>query len=197
MTARVADSPSSRTVVVAGTAGGVGTTTVAALFWGSFGTAEAPALLDHSGGELGRRITGGDDVLAVDTGLSVLDLGAHALDRGVARLADTREMLLVVTAATPNGIAAAHGVLTAVRDAHGSPGLSRTVVVPVGAFGRRRIARDIEALQTDFGGRYLVPLPRDIALAGGGRIPANRLSAETRRGQQRLARLVRDRLRMF
>ena len=181
-------------VVIAGVAGGVGTTTVAALLFASFGTLEAPQLLDHSGGELGLRLTGGDDVLTVMPALALHDLGPHALTRGIDALEDPRAMLLAVTGGTPGGLAVGGQLLAEVKERFALPGLSRCVVVPVGVFGNRRILTPIDDLMRTYGRRSVMPLPRDPALTGGGRIPVNRLSAETRRAQARLFDLVTDRL---
>lgn len=182
------------TVVVAGTAGGVGTTTIAALLFASFGTLEAPRLLDHSGGELGLRLTGGDDVLDVSETVALHDLGPHARARGLAALENPRSLLIAVTGATPGGLVAAEDLLAGVKGRYGQAGLVRTVVVASGAFGRRRVGAQVEAMMNSYGRRSVIVMPRDRALAGGGRIPANRLSAETRRAQQKLHHLVHDRL---
>ena len=182
------------TVVVAGTAGGVGTTTTTALLFESFGTLEGPRLYDHSGGELGLRLTGGDDVLTVSSEVSLHDLGAHARARGVAALEDPRSLLIAVTGATPAGLDAAEDIFGTIDERYGQAGLQRTIVVAVGVFGRRRLGAQLETLLARFGARSVIVFPRDAALAGGGRIPANRLTADTRRAQQRLYRLVRDRI---
>lgn len=195
MSARPGSGPQSRTIVLAGTAGGVGTTTVAALLFSAFSTLEAPRLLDHSGGELGRRLTGGDDVLELSPDLTLHDAGAHAGGRALDRLEDPRDMLIAVTAATARGMQAADALLAQVRERYGQRGVVSTVVVPVAVFGRARISRELTALQEAYGRRRVIAFPRDPVLAGGGRIPANRLSAETRRAQQRLAHAVRERLR--
>lgn len=182
------------TVVVAGTAGGVGTTTVAALLFAAFGTIEGPRLSDHSGGELGGRLPGGDDVLALSPEVALHDAGPHAFSAGLDRLAAPRDILLVVTPATPHGLAEAERALGEVRDRYGAAGLSRTVAVPVGVFGRHRLSRQIESLLESFGRRAVTTVPRDRALAAGGRIPANRLAAETRRAQRDLLANVRHRV---
>lgn len=195
MNARATPAPRARTVVLAGTSGGAGTTTVAALLFAEFSTVEQPRLLDRSDGELGRRLTGGDEVDEVSAELTLHDLGPHAGGTGLDRLDDPHAMLLVVTGATPKGIAEADAVLAAVRQRHGPAGLVRSLVVAVGVFGRVSVAREVEALRVSYGRRSVLLIPRDPVLAGGGRIPANRLSAETRRAQARLAHIVRERLR--
>ncbi len=64
------------TVQVAGTAGGVGTTTVAALLFAALSqdVLGAPQLHDHAAGELGLRLPEGDDVRLVNPGLGAARL---------------------------------------------------------------------------------------------------------------------------
>lgn len=90
-------------VLVAGTAGGVGTTTVTALLFDALrqDSAGAPRLLDHSAGELGLRLSEGDDVPAV------------------TRVDDPRALLILATAATPLGCVAVDRVLEQVVQRHG------------------------------------------------------------------------------
>ena len=195
MNARATSASRTRSVVLAGTAGGVGTTTVAALLFAEFGAVEQPRLLDRSDGELGRRLTGGDEVEKVSAELTLHDLGPHAGGTALDRLDDPHALLLVVPGATPTGIAEADAVLAAVRERFGPSGLVRVLVVAVGVFGRVSVSREIEALRVAYGRRSVVIIPRDPVLAGGGRIPANRLAAETRRARGRLAHVVRERLR--
>ena len=96
------------TVHVAGTAGGVGTTTVAALLFAALSqdVLGAPQLYDHAAGELGLRLPEGDDVRLVHSSLALHDSGAHAA-AAVERLADPHAVLVLVAAATPAGCAAA------------------------------------------------------------------------------------------
>jgi hypothetical protein len=171
--------PATSTVVVAGTAGGVGTTTIAALLFASFGTAEAPRLLDHSGGELGLRLTGGDDVLAVSETVALHDLGPHAQARGLAALEHPRSLLVAVTGATPGGLVAAEDLLAGVKERYGQAGLVRTIVVASGAFGRRRVGAQVEAMMNSYGRRSVIVMPRDRALAGGGPRPGARSRGST------------------
>ena len=67
-------------VQVAGTAGGVGTTTVAALLFAALSqdVLGAPQVYDHSAGELGLRLPEGDEVRLVNPSLGLHDCGAHA-----------------------------------------------------------------------------------------------------------------------
>lgn len=143
---------------------------------------------------MGLRLTGGDDVLAVSETVALHDLGPHAPVRGLAALENPRSLLIAVTGATPGGLVAAEELLAGVKERYGQAGLVRAIVVASGVFGRRRLGARVEAMLNSYGRRSVIVFPRDRALAGGGRIPANRLSAETRRAQQRLYHLVHDRL---
>ena len=100
------------TVQVAGTSGGVGTTTVVALLFAALSqdVLGAPQLYDHAAGELGLRLPEGDEVRLVNPSLALHDCGAHAA-AAVQRLADPQSVLVLVTAATPGGCAAAERVL--------------------------------------------------------------------------------------
>jgi hypothetical protein len=92
-----------RRLLVAGTAGGVGTTTVAALLFAELrDTGDAPFLIDHTGGDLGPRLPGGDEVTAVDHRFRLHDLGRN-VGVAAAELADPGTSLIMVTAATPLG----------------------------------------------------------------------------------------------
>jgi hypothetical protein len=121
------------TVLVAGTAGGVGTTTVAALLFAALSqdVLGASQLYDHAAGELGLRLPEGDDVRLVNPGLSLHDCGAHA-SAAVQRLADPHTILILVTAATPGGCAAAERVLDEVVAVQGHGQLRRVLVTAVG-----------------------------------------------------------------
>ena len=188
-------------VVVAGTAGGVGTTTVASLLFArlsgdplSSESSGAPGLLDHSGGDLGLRLPEGDDAASVDRNLAIHDLGPHALDEAVAMLAEPGVFLVMVTPSTPGGLAVAEQTLNQIRDRLASSGVQHTLVVAVGVFGRHRIHAQTERIQNRFGRNSVVVLPQDAALAPGGRVPLARLSAESRRATKQLANLLRARL---
>lgn len=183
-----------RTVVVAGVAGGVGTTTVTALLFTQLSGASVPRLVDHSGGDLGSRLTGGDDASSVDRDLTLHDLGAHADGALLDLLDDPSVFGVVVAPTTPVGFADAQRVLARIRGRHGVGGLRRVMLVIVGVFGEHRTARASEALQNEFGRRSLVVVPRDPALAAGGRVPLNRLTRESRRAQTELASYLRERL---
>lgn len=182
-------------VLVAGVAGGVGTTTVAALLWGGFGRLSAPELRDHAGGELGARLSGGDEVTEVDRTIVVHDVGPHAA-LGVDQLSEAGTLLVAVVSLTPVGLEAADALLAEVRERFGPNGLSRTLVVAAGTQGPHRLRRTVEEIKDRHGQRSLLVVPRDPALAVGGRIPTNRLTAGTRRAAAELLRQVRERLTM-
>jgi hypothetical protein len=183
-------------VQVAGTAGGVGTTTVAALLFAALSqdVLGAPQLYDHSAGELGLRLPEGDEVRLVNPSLGLHDCGAHAA-AAVERLADPRTVLVLVTAATPGGCIAADRVLDEAGARHGSGDLRRVLVTAVGVFGRHRIGAQLRVLGDRVGARSAILLPQDLSLAAGGRIPLVRLTTQTVRAQRQLASVLRERLR--
>lgn len=194
-TTPVAPTPGTATtdILVAGTAGGVGTTTVAALIFAAMAADElgAPLLLDHTAGELGLRLPDGDDVRLLNDRLALHDLGPHA-HVGVGRLAERENLLVLVAPATPVGCAAIGRLLEPME---GQPRLQRLLVVLAGVFGRHRIAPQVAALGQRIGPRSVLVLPRDHALAAGGRIPTARLAAATVNAQHQLAGVLRERLR--
>ena len=183
-------------VQVAGTAGGVGTTTVAALLFAALSqdVLGAPQLYDHSAGELGLRLPEGDEVRLVNPSLGLHDCGAHAA-AAVERLADPHTVLVLVTAATPGGCIAADRVLDVAVARHGSGDFRRVLVTAVGVFGRHRIGTQLRALGDRVGARSAILLPQDLSLAAGGRIPLVRLTTQTVRAQRQLASVLRERLR--
>ena len=183
-------------VQVAGTAGGVGTTTVAALLFAALSqdVLGAPQLYDHAAGELGLRLPEGDDVRLVNPALGLHDCGAQPT-AALQRLADSHTMLVLVTAATPAGGAAAERVLDEIVAQHGAGQLRRVLVVAAGVFGRHRIGAQLRALGARVGTRSVILLPQDLSLAAGGRIPLVRLATHTVRAQLQLASVLRERLR--
>jgi hypothetical protein len=183
------------TVHVAGTAGGVGTTTVAALLFAALSqdVLGAPQLYDHAAGELGLRLPEGDDVRLVHRGIALHDCGAHAA--ALERLADPLAVLVLVTAATPAGCVAADRVLDEVVSANGVSQLRRVLVAAVGVFGRHRVGPQLRALGDRVGSRSVILLPQDLSLAAGGRIPLVRLATYTLRAQRQLASVLHERLR--
>jgi hypothetical protein len=183
-------------VQVAGTAGGVGNTTVTALLFAALSqdVLGAPQLYDHSAGELGLRLPEGDDVPLVNQGVGLHDCGAQAA-AAVRRLADLHTVLVLVTAATPAGCAAADRVLDEVMLQHGSGDLRRVLVAAVGVFGRHRIGAQLRGLGDRVGTRSVILFSQDLSLAAGGRMPLIRLSTQTVRAQRQLASVLRERLR--
>ena len=183
-------------VQVAGTAGGVGTTTVAALLFAALSqdVLGAPQVYDHSAGEVGLRLPEGDEVRLVNPSLGLHDCGAHAA-AAVERLADPHTVLVLVTAATPGGCNAADRILDEAIARHGSGDLRRVLVTAVGVFGRHRIGAQLRALGDRVGARSAILLPQDLSLAAGGRIPLVRLTTQTVRAQRQLASVLRERLR--
>jgi hypothetical protein len=158
-------------VQVAGSAGGVGATTVAALIFTALSqdVLGAPQLYDHAAGELGLRLPEGDDVRLVNPGLGLHDCGAHAA-AAVGRLADPHTVLVLVTSATPAGCAAADRVLDEIVARHGASQLRRVLLAAVGVFGRHRIGAQLRGLGDRVGTRSVILLPQDLSLAAGGRI---------------------------
>ena len=183
-----------RQVVIAGTGGGVGVTTVTALLFSSMGDADrpAPSLLDQSGGDLGARLPEGDEATEVDHSVALHDLGSDASGAGVALLERPEVTLIVVAPATAAGAAAVERILEKTRAQHESGGLTRVLTIFVGVFGRQRVRPQIERLREKYGRNRFLTLPRDTALAAGGRVPLSRLSADTLRAQKRMALLVLD-----
>ena len=176
--------------------GGVGTTTVTALLFAALSqdVLGAPQLYDHAAGELGLRLPRATRYRLVNPGLALHDCGAHAA-AAVERLADPRTVLVLVTAATPAGCAAADRVLEEVVSQHGVSQLRRVLVAAVGVFGRHRIGPQLRALGGRVGTRSVILLPQDLSLAAGGRIPLVRLTTQTVRAQRQLASVLRERLR--
>jgi len=180
-----------RRLLLAGTAGGVGTTTVTALLFSKlYESGAAPTLLDHTAGVLGARLPDGDQVRQLSDQLLLQDMGPHARHAGVAELTDPNTLLVVVSADTAVGALLAREVVDAVYRTHGVTGIARTVVVLVGVFGRRRVRRRVSALLTAPAPAGVVALPADPALAVGGRIPLSRLSPSTSRSVEPLLHLA-------
>lgn len=171
-------------IVVAGTAGGVGTTTVAAVLFEALrraSTVGAPVLYDHSGGDLGLRLPNGDDVSAIEDTVAVHDVGAHALRGGVEALASPADVLVVVTPATAAGLTDANAVLEAAASRFGRTASTRTLVVVNTASGSDLRRGDLDAFRVRHDHSTVLRLPADGALSIGGRIPSSRLGAATRR----------------
>ena len=150
--------PDGTRVVVAGVAGGVGTTTVAALIWRLLG--DRCGLRDHSGGSLSAR-TG---ATVSDGPVVVHDLGPHALAGESAALEDPGAVVVLVCASTASGLAAAVRAFDALEPR--SPGLhDRALIVTVPVSGPGLGAVELR------GPVPVLGLPRSRALAAGGVLP--------------------------
>lgn len=182
--------PLTSRVLVAGTAGGVGATTVTALLFGAWaGRACAPRLGDHTAGSLGRRLAGGDEVGRLDDQTLLVDAGPVAFQLA-EELADPLARLVVVSASTGAGCALTRECLARLRDTAGGDALSRTAVTLVETSGRTRGAAGLRALASAHPELVgLVVLPADPALAAGGRIPTERLAPRTREAVEQLVHL--------
>jgi MinD-like ATPase involved in chromosome partitioning or flagellar assembly len=135
-------------VVVAGVCGGVGTTTVAALLAASLGTpVSAPQLLDHSGGGLAARLDPAVLDRSVDERLAVHDLGATLYSAGVNALLTRDTVVVLVAAATAEGLRAATLALEHVRAVGGPLAPARPLLVAVRLSGARRSVLTGSALQ--------------------------------------------------
>ncbi|MBX0300913.1 hypothetical protein K2F54_13100 [Cryobacterium sp. 1639] len=168
-------------IIVCGTAGGVGTTTLTAILFDQLSrlSPSVPAIADHSSGSVGARLPRGDDAATIDTGLVLHDLGPHALGEGLDLLESPSIIAVIATANTPLGFAAADELLSAVRERYGQAGLARVTVVAMGTRGRFRTKRLTESLHLTYGRGIASVIRHDAALAGGGRIPVHRLAKRT------------------
>ncbi len=155
--------PDGTRVVVAGVAGGVGTTTVAALLRQVLGA--RCGLRDHSGGTLHARAGAAP---ASDDGVVVVvvvhDLGPHALARDSAALEDPGAVVVLVCPSHRAGLASAVRALESLEPR--SPGLrERAMIVPVAVSGPGLPVRELTADVP------VLALPRSRALAAGGALP--------------------------
>lgn len=118
-----------RTVLVAGAAGGTGTTTVAALLADAVGGRLGVVVqaTDHSGGELAARLP---TLQAATSRVTVHDMGAH-VGPAAALAATPENCLVVVGRATGDGVADARNVLATIADTPDPTLLGRSVVVLV------------------------------------------------------------------
>lgn len=173
--------PPGMRVVVAGVAGGVGTTTVAAALWWALDTYRdgGAAAVDHGGGSLAARLPhepGGTGGRSREPDLTVHDLGAHALTSQAIVLDDPGQVVVVVCGAHDAGLAAAHRALISLATRSGACGAApqRVVVVPVAVAGPTLPGAVLRARAADLGLQaVVVPVGRSRALAAGGRLPAD------------------------
>lgn len=168
-----------RTIVIAGTAGGVGTTTVAALVSHQV---QAVELLDHTSGNLVAR---GAVAAAAGSGYAVHDLGAHALGQGILSLTTPTAIPVIVTSSTLPGMTDAAASLRAIIGANPAASL---ILVVADVFGRHDVSAAARALRLEFGQVAIVFLPQDRALAAGGLIPLSRVSARSRQAIDQVVR---------
>ena len=164
-----------RTVLVAGVAGGTGTTTVAALLADAVGGRLGVVVqaTDHSGGELAARLP---SLGPATSRVTVHDAGAHV--RPAAVLAATPEnSLVVVGRATPDGVADVRSALAAMTDEPDPTLLGRSVVVLVDR-APKPVTIDVGPVR-DTGVAAVLVLRADRALARPGRIDTTRLGRPT------------------
>ncbi len=164
-----------RTVLVAGVAGGTGTTTVAALLADAVGGRLGVVVqaTDHSGGELAARLPA---LGPATSRVTVHDAGAHV--RPAAALAATPEnSLVVVGRATPDGVADVRSALVAMTDEPDPTLLGRSVVVLVDR-APKPVTIDVAPVRATGVAGVLV-LHADRALARAGRIDTTRLGRPT------------------
>lgn len=164
-----------RTVLVAGVAGGTGTTTVAALLVDAVGgrLGVVAQATDHSGGELAARLP---SLGPATSRVTVHDAGAHVAP--AAALAATPEnSLVVVGRATPDGAADVRAALTSIADEPDPTLLGRSVVVLVDR-APKPAAIDLRPVR-DTGVAGVVVLRADRALGRPGRIETAGLGRPT------------------
>jgi MinD-like ATPase involved in chromosome partitioning or flagellar assembly len=155
-----------RTVLVAGVAGGTGTTTIAALLADAVGGRLGVVVqsTDHSGGELAARLP---SLRPATSRVTVHDTGAHVGPAAV--LAATPENCLVVVGrATPDGTTDVRTVLTSIAREPDPTLLARSVVVLVDR-SARPTAVDTRPVR-DTGVADVLVLRADPALSRPGRI---------------------------
>ena len=164
-----------RTVLVAGVAGGTGTTTVAALLVDAVGARLGVVVqaTDHSGGELAARLP---SLGQATSRVTVHDDGAHV--HPAATLAATPEnSLVVVGRATPDGTADVRAALASIAGDPDPTLLSRSVVVLVHRAARPATV-DLAPVR-DTGVAGVVVLRADRALSRPGRIELGGLGGPT------------------
>jgi hypothetical protein len=181
-------------VAVVGTAGGVGTTTVAALLFAELagGPGGGPRLLDHAAGQLEGRLAVHDRAATRHPETVLHDLGPRGHGLGLDRLHDA--VVVLVAPATPAGTGSADEALTRIDQLGGSAALARVLVACVEVFGHHRLGSALVEVRSRLGEDRVMLVPRDRALAAGGPIPTVRLAPRTRQAQHRLGSLVAQRL---
>lgn len=155
--------------MVAGTAGGVGTTTVAALVWDALARRGGHVgASDRTEGSLAARLpTDAGASLSSGALLGVHDLGAHATGPGDVFLVPENSAVLV-TPASPAGLDSIRRALRRLAELGESRGPTATVVVVTEPFGRPRHESVVRAVTTEHPTVSVVHAPADPALAGSG-----------------------------
>ena len=148
-------------IVVAGTAGGVGTTTVAALLF------EALRRASTTGAPVPMRCAAGSTPSPPPV-----------------------DVLVLVVPATRGGLDDADTVLATADRRFGTTAVTRTLVVVNTPFDADVPRSALDDLRARHGHSSVLRLPGDVALAVGGRVPTARLSAGTRRALAELDRRV-------
>jgi hypothetical protein len=158
-----------RTVVVAGTAGGVGATTLVALAHTGLRVAGtgAPWVLGPEDGDVRTR-SRSEETTAVDAGAAVWDAGVLRTDATLAQLVTPELALALVAPATPTGVADADAVLDALAQEDGALA-ARSCLVLTEVHGRTRRAptpRFGTVLRVPYDARLAAPGPvaEDAAL---------------------------------
>ncbi len=179
-----------RTLAVVGTAGGVGTTTVAALAFAGLRHHPhgAPMLYARPSAHLIDRV-GDDQVPALNGELAVWDAGVHTPESAAALLEAGGCVLAVAAPATPLGVADAARMLSTISEL-GEDALAGVAVVLSQVGGRGRAATP-HAVPSPL----LVRMPYDRALARPGPLPqatalARRTQAAAHAWQRRAAALL-------
>lgn len=172
----------------AGTAGGVGTTTAAALLIDALchHPEGQPMLADHTGGTLASRI--GLEPAQSNRALGLHDLGAHASGAALDRLATPNTIFVLVTSTNPIGIITAANVLSEAQVRFGDAVLRRVLLVPVAVSGRgirdKSVERQLQNLAAPVPSA-IVQIPHDFALRSGGTLDPQHLRRRTKQAQQR------------
>ncbi|WFR66596.1 hypothetical protein P9139_17825 [Curtobacterium flaccumfaciens] len=164
-----------RTVLVAGVAGGTGTTTVAALLADAIGARLGVVVqaTDHSGGELAARLP---SLEPATTRVTVHDTGAH-VGPAAALAATPENCLVVVGRATADGAADVRAALASIANEPDPTLLGRSAVVLVDRAARPTTV-DIRPVR-DTGVAGVLLLRGDRALARPGRIEVADLGRPT------------------
>ncbi|WP_422935430.1 hypothetical protein [Sinomonas sp. P47F7] len=171
------------TVVVAGTAGGVGTTTVAALLVRALAERGAPVgASNHTLGGLGSRIVPGD-LGDRPAPLDVHDLGPHALTATELLLSETTVPVIVTRASSAGARAALRALERLAPDA---------ALVVASTSPRRRPDACLDAVLSQRPGTSAIALPYDDALALPGSLRPEGFAPSTRDAVRRLGDLLGD-----